>query len=422
MPLVGNNGLRAWPTVEDYAKLKRKGRGPQPRTRPKRVILHVGTWKTGTKALQKFFALNRKELEQQGILYPLTPGAPYLEGGNRTYQSRLASGGAADRRERLEALAAEIHASACDTCLISHENICNLPQSALVEFISCLSGCRFEIVLYLRRQDYYAESLYNQHVKAGVTFAGDFAEHFARYRDRYDYRRMIVKLDAVFGARNILVRPYETEQFYGETIFADFVYHVFDQEIGGRYALPERDHNARLARDALEFKRIVNGLEGSKEEKFKLGQYLIKYCESVDPRIRQSFQAHGLLSPAERVRLLEEFAAGNAWIAREYLGRSDAALFQEPWRRTEDPWSPYPGLSAAKAAEIAFHLCQAMEREAGDRAIERPKVAIFGRAMKRRWKRSLQQGKALVVHLWAGSERKSEGSDSRPSAVPKPPL
>lgn len=422
VPLVENSGMRAWPTLEDYAKLKAKDKRPRHRARPKRVVVHAGTWKTGTKALQKFFALNRKELERQGILYPLTPGAPYLKGGNRTYQSRVASGGSADRRQRLEALAAEIHASASATCLISHENICNLPQSALLEFVSSLSGCRFEIVLYLRRQDHYAESLYNQHVKAGVTFAGGFAEHFARYRDRYDYRRLIVKLSAVFGARNIVVRPYERDQFHGETIFADFMHHAFNQEIAGRFALPERDHNARLDRDALEFKRIVNGLEGSKEEKFKLGQYLVKYCESVDPRIRQSFQAHRLLSPAERLHLLEKFAADNAWIAQEYLGRSDAALFREPWPRGEDPWSPYPGLTAAKAAEIAFRLCQAMDREAGDRTLGRPKVKTFARAMKRRWKWRFRRGKALVARLWPGSERKRECSDSRPSAVSERPL
>jgi hypothetical protein len=423
VPLVAHNGLRSWPTVEDYAKLRKQGREPHHRIRPKQVVLHAGTWKTGTKALQKFFALNRKELERQGIQYPLTPGAPYMDGGNRTYQNRVATSGGADREERLKALAHEVQASTCHTCLISHENICNLPQSELLKFVSCLPGCTFKLVLYLRRQDSYAESLYNQHVKAGVTFPGTFEAHFTRYRERYDYRSMILKLGAVFGTENIVVRPYEKQQFYGETIFADFMRHVFDQDVAGRYALPERDQNARLDRDALEFKRIINGLKGPKEHKFQIGKYLIKYCESIDPRIREAVQAHGLLSPQQRIQLLQAFADGNAWVAREYLGRPDRALFLEPLPRAEDSWTPYPGLRADKAAELAFYIYQAMKVEAASTNTKRTKAlrsptpigsrmafaklhfASVGRGIKRFCQRQFRQPR-LVSRLRAGPKAK----------------
>ena len=417
VPRVADNGLRPWPTVEDYAKLKTRATKPRHRTRPKQVVLHVGTWKTGTKALQKFFALNRQELERQGIQYPLTAGAPYMEGGNRTYQNRVATSGGADRRQRLKALADEVHASTCDTCLVSHENICNLPQSELLEFVACLSGCEFKIVLYLRRQDSYAESLYNQHVKAGATFPGTFAEHFARYRERYDYRGMVLKLAAVFGAQSILVRPYEKQQFYGGNIFADFMHHAFDLELAGRYALPARDQNARLDLDALEFKRIINRLDGPKEHKRQIGKQLIRYCETVDPRIREAFQAHGLLSPQQRMQLLQSFAEGNAWIAREYLGREDGALFLEPWPSAEDGWTPYPGLSADRAAELAFYLYQAMQREAGDNGARSGKAESLWRVVKRICKRNLRNGKALISRLRPGSKRQSEVSANRAAAL-----
>jgi peptidoglycan/xylan/chitin deacetylase (PgdA/CDA1 family) len=418
VPLVGNNGLRSWPTIEDYAKSERKRRKPRHCPRPKQVVLHVGTWKTGTKALQKFFALNRQALEREGVQYPLTRGAPYMEGGNQTYQNRVATSGGADRRERLKALAHEVHASTCNLCLISHENICNLPQSQLLEFVSCLPGCTFKIVLYLRRQDSYAESLYNQHVKAGAAFPGTFEEHFTRYRERYDYHRMILKLAAVFGAQSILVRPYEKQQFHGETLFADFMHHVLDQELAGRYALPDRDQNARLDRDALEFKRLINRLDGPREHKRQIGKHLIRYCETVDPRIREAFQAHTLLSPERRIQLLQSFADGNAWIAREYLGRPDGVLFLQPSPSPEDAWTPYPGLGADKAAELAFHVYQAMQREAGENATRHGKAESLRRAVKRICKRKFRQGKALVSRLRPGSKPKSEVSGS-PSAALK---
>jgi hypothetical protein len=418
VPRVATNGLRSWPTVEDYAKLKRKAREPHHRTRPKQVILHVGTWKTGTKALQKFFALNRRELERQGIHYPLTPGAPYMEGLNQTYQNRVGTSGGTDRHQRLLALAKDVHASACDTCLISHENICNLARPELLEFVSCFSGCAIRVVLYLRRQDSYAESLYNQHVKAGATFPGTFDEHFARYRERYDYRRMILKLAALFGEQHILVRPYEQEQFHGGTIFADFMHHVLGQEVAGRYLLPERDQNARLDRDALEFKRIINGLDGAKQEKLQIGKLLIRYCEEADPRIREAFQPHALLSPEQRIQLLQGFAEDNAWIARTCLGRADGALFLEPWPRRDDAWTPYPGLSANKAAELAIFLYRATQREAEQVAATRGGPQRLQRAVKRLCKRSFRQAWALASRLRPGGKPKPEPS-ARPSAALK---
>jgi hypothetical protein len=35
-----------------------------------KILIHVGPWKTGSTALQRFFGLNRNVLESHGILYP----------------------------------------------------------------------------------------------------------------------------------------------------------------------------------------------------------------------------------------------------------------------------------------------------------------------------------------------------------------
>src|SRR5438045_23824 len=37
-------------------------------------FLHIGTEKTGTTSIQNFLSKNRSRLEQQGILYPRSPG------------------------------------------------------------------------------------------------------------------------------------------------------------------------------------------------------------------------------------------------------------------------------------------------------------------------------------------------------------
>jgi hypothetical protein len=429
VPRIPFNGLRAWPTAEKYEKqVKTATKMPKPTYRvvPKQLILHAGTWKTGSKALQKFWALNKKELAQQGIFYPLTESASYMRGGNRSYQSLIATSGDPNRKDRLRALAEEMSSDDKDTCLVSHENICNLSDPELLEFVSCLSGCRFKIALYLRRQDHYAASLYNQHVKAGVAFPGSVDEHFERYRSRYDYRQMVERLGSVFGFENIVVRPYEKEAFFGGTIFSDFGHHVLGIAIEDHFVMPKRDQNSRLDRDALEFKRVVNGLEGTKEEILSISKYLIDYCESRDPSIREAFQEHNLLSPKQRTRILQACAEGNAWVAREMLSRSDGTLFYEPMPSEEDGWTAYPGLSGEKAAGIAFHVYRKMlrELERRDAEIERLKggrrpaakrkrgqergIASHARDLKRLWKRQIRQGRGLVSRLWSGTKPKPE--------------
>jgi Polysaccharide deacetylase len=395
VPRIPSNGLRAWPSAEKYAKHDLAASNTTPRIYrrvPKQLILHVGTWKTGSKALQKFWALNRKQLAQNGIFYPLTESAAYMRGGNRSYQSLIATSGDPDRKARLRALAAEIYEDDQEMCLISHENICNLPATELLEFVAGLSGCRFKLALYLRRQDHYAASLYNQHVKAGVAFPGSFDDHFALFRARYDYREMIERLGAVFGLDNIVVRPYEQEAFFGGSIFADFTRHVFGLELDERFMLPKRDQNARLDRDALEFKRLINGLEDAgRADLLSLGRHLIAYGERRDSGLREAFREHNLLSPARGLDILREFADGNAWVARKMLGRHDGVLFREPPPGESDAWNAYPGLSGAKAAEIAFHVFCDLRRE-------------------------LERRGAEVAHLDGGSCR----SSSRRSANPRP--
>lgn len=430
VPRVPFNRLRPWPSVRDYTKqqrLIRWWRRPTYHTRPRHLVLHAGTWKTGSKALQKFWAINQEELRRRGLFYPLTATASYMDGANQSYQSRLATSGDGDRSGRLRALAAEINASQCQTCLVSHENICNLSARELLEFVAHLPGWRFTVVLYLRRQDHYAESLYNQHVKAGVSFPGTFGQHFARYRDRYDYRRMVTKLGTVFGFENIVVRPYEREQFHGDTIYADFMHHGLAEEIDRSLVIPERDRNSRLARDTLELKRIINALRASKAHKLRFGRSLVAYAESVDPRIRMAFQEHNLLSPEQRTRLVAAYADGNAWIARRFLAREDGVLFREPLPDEQQAWAAYPGLTGEKAAEILFHLCRSLRQELDLKGAEIARLRaegswqirpFFGRqrgrwanlrpALERLWKCHLRPGKA-----WA-----SRGDPKPKSEVP----
>jgi hypothetical protein len=100
-------------------------------------------------------------------------------------------------------------------------------------------------------------------------------------------------------------------------------------------------------------------------------------------------------------------------LARAYLGRPDGALFLEPRPSGGDAWTPYPGLSAERAAALALDVHQAMAREARESAARASKGGSLGRTVKRISKRSFCRGKARVSRLRPGSKRKPAVSASR---------
>ena len=82
----------------------------------------------------------------------------------------------------------------------------------LVQRLESLLPDEFEtvqVVCYFRRPDRYAESLYSQHVKRGISFAGTFNEFLPIVKPALFYHRHIRVWSEVFGTDSIGVRLYE---------------------------------------------------------------------------------------------------------------------------------------------------------------------------------------------------------------------
>lgn len=167
-----------------------------------RLILHIGTHKTATTSIQRFFAQNRATLATRGVFYPgydLIGKKPHyahlgmvnaLSGTHKSYSAEDARRFFAKVRERMDDY---------DTTVISAEPfyrhiLGDAPGSApdaywparagYIEQIHDLLGDA-QIAVVFRRQADYAQSLYQEHIK--VTryskpfrdFLSDFWFHFA---------------------------------------------------------------------------------------------------------------------------------------------------------------------------------------------------------------------------------------------------
>jgi hypothetical protein len=161
-----------------------------------------------------------------------------------------------------------------------------------------------------------------------------------------------------FGKSNIIVRPYEEGQFIGGSIFSDFL-NLFGIEWKNAYKMPSVDPNPRLSRETLEFIRLANKTNDPWDVKLAFIS-AVKKCLTGNEQ-QTAFSRQNLLSPAERIRILDTYGASNKLVARHYLGREDEVLFKDPLPSPEDKWTPFAGISPEKSAAIAFELWKWMQ-------------------------------------------------------------
>lgn len=137
------------------------------------LTLHIGTHKTATSTLQALMASQRDQLRAQGILYPRTDRPPLPSRRKHAFLARLLRDGGHAFELMLTDLRAEVAASGCNRVLMSGEGLSGptlrpdpLTLAALASAFDLTAVC------FLRRQDMFAESLWNQRCKTGNESGG----------------------------------------------------------------------------------------------------------------------------------------------------------------------------------------------------------------------------------------------------------
>ncbi len=128
-----------------------------------RIVVHIGSHKTGTTYLQRGFVALRTELAAAGIDYPVQ-WQDHLH-GHHSLVRQLAAGDA-DTTARLRALADDA-ARDGRAVLLSSENFEDLPEAGIARLASGLAGHEVEIVHFLRRWQGLVPSAWQEAVKQG---------------------------------------------------------------------------------------------------------------------------------------------------------------------------------------------------------------------------------------------------------------
>ena len=319
----------------------------------KKLYLHIGMGKTGTTALQDFFAHNRGPLGKLGISYPdhgvmsnahhlLSPHVPrFLED-----QWQF---------ETVDEWAPVLAEQDASRVLLSSELMAWADEAIARKFCAQVSAWfDLHVVCYVRRQDNIIMASYNQQIKAGPQ-RRRIDLIYRKQMERFDYPRILAPWADSLEPGKVIVRPYEREQFHGGDIRRDFMHHVFSVDLGKQFDLHQGNSNPRLSLAAGEYKRMVNCLVEDGKQNARFNELLMQYSAEVDASSTSVFSNQAVLSPEQRVEVIENSRKGNELIARLFLARDDGVLFVEPEPRLDDPWEGNE-LSANTAASITAYL------------------------------------------------------------------
>jgi hypothetical protein len=327
-----------------------------------KLILHIGTPKTGTTALQQFLYANRESLAAYGFHYATAPHG--LPGGNH-----VANALNLDQNPAVYAFFTKhmdlARRRGAHTILLSGENLSVMSvvhamprrevcanaverDHGLIETLKALIPDGIDtsrVVCYFRRPDRYAESLYSQHVKRGIIFDGTFEEFLPIIRPALLYDQHMRSWSDAFGRENCIVRLYEATR---ADIVTDFMANVVGVNDISQFTHLENAGNERLSRDVLEFKRLRNRSASFKERDMER-TILRLVDEQMELRKNEPDSYQDFLSPHERAEFLGLFQREMEVLRASYDVPS-FPLFDLENAKTN--WCAYPGLGGQLRREI----------------------------------------------------------------------
>jgi hypothetical protein len=275
----------------------------------KTVFVHIGMSKTGTTTLQFLLDANRALLKSSGFCYPLSglSSSPHEKGHHELVTATK------NRDESVyKALVAEIDKVAAKVVVLSSEGF-SVSTQAEIEFLKEMLNCyEVKVVVYVREQASFLESLYNQAVKTGSEVR-DRYEFLADMlsSNRLNYYSIVKSWAAVFGKENIVVREYRGSGRGGRQLVEDF--------FGVDFKVV--DYNSSVDSRYIEFLRVVNKL--GLEQQLK-NDKVVSLLLSSGNSGRDGLSVFG---SAERKLIRNYCKHSNKMLAREYLGADGGELF-----------------------------------------------------------------------------------------------
>jgi hypothetical protein len=239
----------------------------------KTIFLHIGTFKTGTSSIQQYLHTHAEELEAQGYFVPrgqlighhdlplslIKRYTPFrAEWPSFSGDSESIWGG----------VLSQIETSRCEKIVISSENFCDLVNEHVRRqgeqlrnaLKSYLQPYKIRVIVYLRKLDAYAQSMYGEVVKVSTKWASldDMVRTYIKHDSIHVHPSRYLDFYAdAFGKENVTVKLYSSETLRGGDVVMDFL-----RTIGVKVQEDIMDRklqaNVSLSEESVLLKRVFN--------------------------------------------------------------------------------------------------------------------------------------------------------------------
>jgi hypothetical protein len=317
-------------------------------------VVHIGTHKTGTTSLQMALSRHSASLQRHNYLYPRTGRPPGAADGHHNIAWELSG----DRRFRPEYgavadLLAEVRDSDQDVILSSEDFECSvLDPCGFEAFVRLLRANHFAIrvIVYLRNQVDYAESLYQTMLPFGVpdsfsAFLRKILEDglfcWQEWVFPFCYRSLLTRLEALEDV-TVDVRSYD--KLAHGAVIGDYL-----SVLRLDPAALEIDESIRANARAAPLDSVRRFCENGRGAPLdRIEQHIVAcLCESMGPGPLR-------ISEISRLKIADRFRESNAYVRKRYgvqltngeesvatVGEIDEtpqmeAIFSEYFRRSVD--------------------------------------------------------------------------------------
>lgn len=302
----------------------------------KTLFVHIGTPKTATTSIQYFCQENNAVLGENNFYYPdfssLYKGINPFRNGHFLCARQLNAEGKPDILEEKKVFRSCMDHiiymfSKFDNILISDEGLWYASHFQKRDFWGALkkeakqNEFAIKIIVYLRRQDKFVSSMWNQKIKKGSTrFSTMTWEEFIN-ADKpaffLDYYEGLEKISSYFGKENITVRRFETKHLKNSSIYEDFL-DTLGLSLNSRYVISSSERNLRLTGNANEIKRILNGVPVSAPTDYTFFRHLLADLSDANPDESKL----EMFSPEEAENFVRQYSESNQMVMEHYLHQS----------------------------------------------------------------------------------------------------
>jgi hypothetical protein len=324
--------------------------------RSRKLLIHIGSHKTGSTSIQATLYRNRNSLKDQGfVLFNRGPDGKERVSGNALTWIKFRPSLNNRVEGRFHRGLVKALDAAGNNVIISAETFSWVFSQKAVTALAEQLRLYFDditIVAYLRRQDHQAVSQYQQSSKPGAIVASRFygsgcnaLPPYQLHFDSYlDYFQRIGLWAAAFGEDRLKVRLFDPSQLHRGDVVEDFF------------------HTIGLSLDVKADK--LN--ESTGFERTKIGHLMsdLEYPEHLWKRVSAHLDNSGKMLPSrlEAEQFYAHFRDSNERLRMKYLPQLPAPLFSEDF--SNYPEHPQDQWVEASANRAITHLLAALEQVA----------------------------------------------------------